>query len=72
MCRNEESNEELFTNRLSATRKMKVKRMGITVHTAYGRNNMGQKCEGNCVLLVLNEILKKTNPENLKKIVGAV
>ena len=28
---------------------------------------MGQKCEGNCGLWVLNEILKKTYPENLKK-----
>ena len=33
---------------------------------------MGQKCEGNCGLWVLNEILKKAYPENLKKIVGAV
>ena len=33
---------------------------------------MGQKCEGNCGLWVLNEILKKTYPESLKKIVGAV
>ena len=33
---------------------------------------MGQKCEGNCSLWVLNEIIKKTYPENLKKIVGAV
>ena len=41
-------------------------------HTTYSRNNMGQKCEGNCGLWVLNEILKKTYPENLKKIVGAV
>ena len=41
-------------------------------HTVYTRNNMGQKCEGNCGLWVLNEILKKTYPENLKKIVGAV
>ena len=41
-------------------------------HTIYIRNNMGQKCEGNCGLWVLNEILKKTYPENLKKIVGAV
>ena len=40
-------------------------------HTIYTRNNMGQKCEGNCGLWVLNEILKKTYPENLKKIVGA-
>ena len=32
---------------------------------------MGQKCGGNCGLWVLNEILKKTYPENLKKNVGA-
>ena len=42
------------------------------LHTIYTRNNMGHKCEGNCGLLVLNEILKKTYPEYLKKIVGAV
>ena len=41
-------------------------------HTIYTRNNMGQKCEGNCGLWVLNEILKETYPESLKKIVGAV
>ena len=41
-------------------------------HTIYTRNNMGQKSEGNCGLWVLNEILKETYPENLKKIVGAV
>ena len=28
---------------------------------------MGQKCEGNCGLWVLNEIIKKMYPENLKK-----
>ena len=33
---------------------------------------MGQKCEGNCGLWVLNEIIKKIYPENLKKIVEAV
>ena len=33
---------------------------------------MGQKCEGDCGLWVLNEIIKKMYPENLKKIVGAV
>ena len=32
----------------------------------------GPKCEGNCGLWVLNEIIKKTYPENLKKILGAV
>ena len=43
-----------------------------TIHTIYIRNNMAQKCEGNCGLWVLHEILKKTYPEILKKIVGAV
>ena len=33
---------------------------------------MGQKCEGNCGLLVLHEIILKMYPENLRKIVGAV
>ena len=42
------------------------------LHTIYTRNNMSQKCEGNCGLWVLNEIIKKTYPENLKKIMGAV
>ena len=42
------------------------------LHTIYTRINMSQECEGNCVLWVLNEILKKTYPENLKKIMGAV
>ena len=41
-------------------------------HTTYSRNNIGQKCEGNCGLWILNEIIKKIYPENLKKIVGAV
>ena len=41
--------------------------MGKGSHTIYTRNNMGQKCEGDCGLWVLNEILKKTYPENLKK-----
>ena len=27
--------------------------------TTYIRNNMGQKCEGNCGLWVLNEMIKK-------------
>ena len=44
----------------------------ISSHTIYTRNNMGQECEGNCGLWVLNELLKKTYAENLKKIVGAV
>ena len=46
--------------------------MYISMHTIYTRNNMGQKCEGNCDLWVLNEILKITYPESLKKILGAV
>jgi hypothetical protein len=33
---------------------------------------MGLKCEGNCGLWVLNEIVNRIYPENLKKIVGAV
>ena len=33
---------------------------------------MGLKFEGNFGLWVLNEILKKTHPENLKEIVAAV
>ena len=41
-------------------------------HTIYTRNNMGQKCEGNCGLWVLNKILRKSYPEIFKKIVGAV
>ena len=28
---------------------------------------MGQKCEESCGLWVLNEVIKKENPENLKK-----
>ena len=44
----------------------------VGAHTIYTRNNMGQKCEGDCGLWVLNEILKETYPESLKKIVGAV
>ena len=44
----------------------------IIYHTTYSRNNMGQKCEGNCGLCVLNEIIEKIYPENLKKIVRAV
>ena len=39
-------------------------------HTIYTRNNMGQKCEGDCGLWVLDEIIKKTYPENLKKKCG--
>ena len=45
--------------------------MRISVHTTYSRNNMRQKCGGNCSFWVLNEI-KKMYPENMKKIVGAI
>ena len=44
----------------------------VQFHTTYIRNNIGQKCEGNCGLWVLNEMLKRSYPEYLKKIVGAV
>ena len=40
--------------------------------TTYSRNNMRQKCGGDCGLWILNEIIKKIYPENMKKIVGAV
>ena len=40
-------------------------------HTTYSRNNIGQKREGNCGVWILNEIIQKIYPENLKKIVGA-
>ena len=43
-----------------------------SAHTIYTRNNMGLKCEGDCGLWVLNEIIKKRYPEYLKKMVGAV
>ena len=33
---------------------------------------MGEKFEGNCGLWVLNDIIKKIYPENMKNIVGAV
>ena len=33
---------------------------------------MGQKCEGHCGFWVLNEIIKKIYPEDLKKYVGAI
>ena len=36
-------------------------------HTTYIRNNMDQKCEGNCGLWVLNEMILRKYPEKLKK-----
>ena len=44
-------------------------------HINYSRNNMGQKCEGNCGLWPVGsyrEIILKEYLENLKKIIGAV
>ena len=41
-------------------------------YSTYSRNNMGQKCEGNCGLWVLNKTIKNIYPEILKKIMGAV
>ena len=46
--------------------------LGRATHTTYITNNMGQRYEGNCGLWVLNEMIKKIYPENLKKNVGAV
>ena len=40
-------------------------------HTIYTRNNMGQTCEV-VVCGFFMKSLKKTYPENLKKIMGAV
>ena len=40
----------------------------LVLHTIYTRNNMGQKCEGNCGLWVRNEIIFKKNSENMKKL----
>ena len=51
---------------------MRIHNLYTSDHTMYTRNNMGQKCEVNCGLWVPNENLKKTYPEKLKKIVGAV
>ena len=44
----------------------------VQLHTTYSRNNIGQRCEGNCGLWVLNEIVRRMYPESLKKIMGAV
>ena len=51
---------------------MDIWKKSQTHHTIYTKNNMGKKCEGDCGLLVLNEMVKKIYPENLKKIVGDV
>ena len=44
----------------------------LFVHTTYTRNIMCLKCGGDCGLLVLNEMIKKIYPENLRNIVGAL
>merc|ERR1712051_812241 len=42
-------------------------------HTViYSRNNMRQKCGGNCGLWILHEIIQNEYSENLRKIVGAL
>ena len=47
-------------------------RVGQSPHTAYSRNIMCQKWEGDCGLWVPNEKIFKKYAESLKKIVGAV
>ena len=42
------------------------------MHPKLNTFHMGKKCEGNCGFWVLNEMMKKIYPGNLKKIVGAV
>ena len=39
----------------------------VMAHTTYSRNNMGQKCEGNCGLWVLNEIIEKKKSWKFEK-----
>ena len=52
---------------------MELNHIGVIAFlTTYSRNNMCQKCGGICGFWVLNEIIKKIYPENMKKIVGAV
>ena len=41
-------------------------------HTTYSRNNICQKCGGDCGLWVLDEIILKIYPENMKKIMVAI
>ena len=43
----------------------------ITTHTTYSKNNMCQKCGGNCGLWIFHEIIQNKYAESLKKIVGA-
>ena len=51
---------------------MRIHNLYTSDHTMYTRNNMGQKCEGNCGLWVPNVIIKNTYRENLKNIVGVL
>ena len=46
---------------------LEYKQYFLLGHTTYTRNNMGQKCKGNCGLWVLNEILEKNYLEISKK-----
>ena len=61
--------------RLNANeREIEREKVQMKPHTppTYTRNNMGKKCEGNCGLWVLNELISKIYHDNLKKIVKAV
>ena len=49
-----------------------VEKMGGGGHTIYSRNNMRQKCGGNCGLWILHEMIQNKYSENLRKIVGAL
>ena len=62
------SNKNISTSHF--TKLLKLQRFVST--WTYSRNNMGQKCEDNYGLWVLNVIMKITYPENLKKIMGAI
>ena len=46
--------------------------LGFYEDISYSRNNMRQKCGGDCGLWIPNEIIKNIYPENMKKNVGAV
>ena len=44
----------------------------LATHSTYSWNIKWQKCAGISGLWILNEIIQKKYPENMKKIVGAV
>ena len=62
------SNKNISTSHF--TKLLKLQRFVST--WTYSRYNMGQKCEDTYGLWVLNVIMKKIYPENLKKIMGAI